>query len=58
VADALRAAGKPFVDVEFSHADHGFFCDARSHYEPSAAQQVWALTLAFLAAHLQDGTGI
>jgi carboxymethylenebutenolidase len=54
VAEALRAAGKPFVDVEFSHADHGFFCDARSNYEPRAARQVWALTLAFLAAHLQD----
>lgn len=58
VAEALRAAGKPFVDVEFSHADHGFFCDARSHYEPRAARQVWSLTLSFLAAHLQDSTAL
>src|SRR5580700_7658758 len=26
VADALAAAGKPFVDVVFSFADHGFNC--------------------------------
>lgn len=58
VGDALRAAGKPFVDVEFSHTNHGFFCDARSDYEPLAARQVWSLTLTFLAAHLQDGTAV
>jgi len=48
VTEALRAAGKPFVNVEFSDADHGFFCDARSSYNPSAARQAWALTLTFL----------
>jgi len=48
VTDSLRAAGKPFVNVEFSDADHGFFCDARSSYNPSAARQAWALALTFL----------
>src|SRR5208337_4607629 len=48
VTEALRAAGKPFVNVEFSDADHGFFCDARSSYNPSAARQAWALALTFL----------
>jgi carboxymethylenebutenolidase len=48
VAESLRAAGKPFVNVEFSDADHGFFCDARSSYNPSAARQAWALALTFL----------
>lgn len=52
VADALRAAGKPFVDVEMSWADHGFFCDARSNHDATAAAQAWPLTLAFLASHL------
>lgn len=47
--DALRAAGKRFVNVEFSDADHGFFCDARPVYQPEAARESWALTLAFLA---------
>ena len=52
VAGALRKAGKPFVHVEFSDADHGFFCDARASYNPAAARQAWALTLAFLNCHL------
>ena len=41
-------AGKPFVDVVFSDADHGFFCDARASYQPAAAAQAWSLTHAFL----------
>ena len=52
VAEALRKAGKPFVNVEFADADHGFFCDARASYNPAAAQQAWALTHAFLNCHL------
>ena len=49
---AMRAAGKPYVNVEFSGVHHGFFCDARSDYDAGAAAQAWALTLAFLAHHL------
>jgi carboxymethylenebutenolidase len=52
VADALRQSGKQFVNVEFSDADHGFFCDARTIYNPAAAQQSWALSQAFLNVHL------
>ncbi|MGA2095439.1 MAG: dienelactone hydrolase family protein [Candidatus Acidiferrum sp.] len=48
VTDALRAAGKNFVNVEISNADHGFFCDARASYSPTAALLAWPLTLAFL----------
>jgi carboxymethylenebutenolidase len=48
-ADALRAAGKPFVDVEIGFADHGFFCDARAAYNADAAAEAWPLTLAFLS---------
>jgi carboxymethylenebutenolidase len=51
VTDALRAAGKSFVNVEISDADHGFFCDARASYNPAAAAQAWPLTLAFLKMH-------
>ncbi len=50
VNEALRAAGKHFVNVEISNADHGFFCDARASYSPSAALLAWPLTLAFLRA--------
>lgn len=51
VSDAFTKAGKPFTTVEFSQADHGFFCDQRGSYEPNAAREAWALTLAFLANH-------
>ena len=50
-ADALTAAGKSFVNVTFSDADHGFFCDARASYNPVAAAQAWPLTLAFLGSY-------
>jgi len=52
VSGALRKEGKVFVNVEFSDADHGFFCDARASYNPTAAQQAWALTHSFLNCHL------
>jgi carboxymethylenebutenolidase len=48
IVEALRAAGKPFVNVEFSDADHGFFCDARSSFNTYAARQAWVLVLTFL----------
>ena len=48
VVDALKAAQKPYVNVEFSYADHAFFCDERAAYNPNAARQAWALTLEFL----------
>jgi carboxymethylenebutenolidase len=51
VNSALREAGKPHVNVEFSFADHGFFCDVRASYNAEAAAEAWALTLAFLNQH-------
>jgi carboxymethylenebutenolidase len=48
VVDALRAEQKVYLNVEFSHGDHGFFCDEPALYEPTAARQAWALTLEFL----------
>jgi len=48
VTDALSAQRKVYVNVEFSRADHGFFCDERGAYEPDSARQAWALTLEFL----------
>ena len=51
VTEALRAAGKDFANVEFSAADHGFFCDARPSYHAKSAAQAWPLTLAFLREH-------
>jgi carboxymethylenebutenolidase len=48
VTEALSAQQKTYVNVEFSNADHAFFCDERAAYEPNAARQAWALTLEFL----------
>jgi carboxymethylenebutenolidase len=48
VTDALTAHHKIYVNAEFSRADHGFFCDERTAYEPHSARQAWALTLEFL----------
>jgi carboxymethylenebutenolidase len=55
IADALRAAGKSFAAVEFSDADHGFFCDQRAQYHPQAAAESWELTKAFLSHHVSRG---
>lgn len=52
VENSMMAAGRPYVNVVFSEADHGFFCDARASYNPAAAAQAWPLTLAFLDNYL------
>jgi carboxymethylenebutenolidase len=52
VGDALRAARKPFVEIEYADADHGFFCNERASYNADAATEAWALTLAFLRNRL------
>ena len=36
VIDECKRLGKPYVNVEISDADHGFFCDARASYHPEA----------------------
>jgi carboxymethylenebutenolidase len=51
VEDAARAAAKPYVNVVFSEADHGFFCDQRASYHAPSAAEAWSLTLEFLKAH-------
>jgi len=51
--DAVKAASKPFINVEISDADHGFFCDARPSYNPVAAKEAWSLVTSFLEAHVK-----
>jgi carboxymethylenebutenolidase len=48
ITSALKAAGKRYVNVEFSHAGHGFNCDERSSFEPRASREAWAMLLEFL----------
>jgi carboxymethylenebutenolidase len=49
IDDALRAANKPYTSITFGEAGHAFFCDQRPAYQPDAAAEAWALTIAFLA---------
>jgi carboxymethylenebutenolidase len=53
IVDAMQEAKKTFVNVEFSDADHAFFCDARPAYKETAAKQAWELTLKFLATYVK-----
>jgi carboxymethylenebutenolidase len=53
VIDAVKAAGKPYIHVEISDADHGFFCDARPSYNRIAAKEAWSLSMSFLQAHIK-----
>ncbi len=52
VTKAMREANKRYVEVVFSNADHGFFCDARKSYEPGAARLASDITRSFLDARL------
>jgi carboxymethylenebutenolidase len=48
VTDALKEAGKDYVNVVVSYAEHAFFNHERPSYHARAAKESWALTLAFL----------
>ena len=57
VTDAVRDAGKQFVDAEFSDAQHGFFNVELDRGNPRAARESWALGRAFLANALEIDLG-
>lgn len=52
IKEALTAAGKEYINVEISYADHGFFCNERASYHAKAAQEAWAITKSFLENNL------
>jgi carboxymethylenebutenolidase len=51
--DALRSAGKPFEIVLFPGAAHGFDQEGQPWYNPVAAREAEASTIAFLTKHLK-----
>jgi carboxymethylenebutenolidase len=53
IIGAVEAAGKEYTTVSISYADHGFNCDERASYNPLAAKEAWAHTLAFLGNRLK-----
>jgi carboxymethylenebutenolidase len=59
VSDALRAADKKFVDVEFSDCNHAFFNEQADRYNESASNQSWAIGIQFLrdCLGLENGEG-
>ncbi len=48
VLNALDDAGKEYINVKISFADHAFSCDDRPNYNKTAADDALALTLAFM----------
>jgi carboxymethylenebutenolidase len=48
VTEALDAAGKDYVNVVISYANHAFACDERPSYNATATKEALALTLTFL----------
>jgi carboxymethylenebutenolidase len=55
VVEAMAAAKKIYVNVEFSDADHGFFCNERKSYNETAAKQAWEMSLKFLSTYVKGG---
>ncbi len=53
VKTEMTNAGKKFINVEFSDADHGFFCDERASFNAEAAELAWGLTLEFFIQKLK-----
>ncbi len=53
LAEALRAAGKPFESIFFPGAAHGFDQENQPWYNPVAAREAEAGTLAFFTRHLK-----
>ena len=53
IVNAVKLAGKDYINTVFSYADHGFNCDERPAYHPLAAKEAWAMTLTFFANRLK-----
>lgn len=49
VIKAVEAAGKDYINVKISYADHGFNCDERPSHNSTASKEALALTLAFIS---------
>jgi carboxymethylenebutenolidase len=47
VTQAMDNAGKDYINVKISYADHVFACDERPSYNEQATKEAWALTHAF-----------
>lgn len=53
IINAIKEAGKDYINTVISYADHGFNCDERASYHPMAAKEAWTATLAFFENRLK-----
>ena len=53
IVNAVKVAGKDYINTVISYADHGFHCDERASYNPQAAKEAWAMTLSFFENRLK-----
>ena len=49
----LKQLGKGFQSYVYRGAGHGFFCNERGSYNPTAASDAWRKTIDFLATNLK-----
>jgi carboxymethylenebutenolidase len=54
IVDECKRLGKPYVNVEFSEADHAFFRDVGANYHAGASSLAWGLTESFLRLHVKE----
>jgi carboxymethylenebutenolidase len=53
IEQALRQAGVKHEIIRYSNTGHGFFCDQRPDYDPSAAEDAWSRVKSLLAKALK-----
>lgn len=52
IDDRFQEFGKDYVLKVYPDAGHGFFCDKRSDYNCSAAEDAWQKLIQFFQQHL------
>jgi carboxymethylenebutenolidase len=52
VTQALTDAGKDFINVSISYADHGFNNNDRAAFNPQASAEAWGIVMVFLKNNL------
>lgn len=55
IEDSLDQAGKQYVNVRISFANHAFFRDGATNYSAQAAGLAWSLTKEFLEQNVKGG---
>lgn len=54
IEESLKNAGKSYEVIRYENTGHGFFCDQRKDFDPSAAEDAWERVLALLGRRLQN----